>query len=107
MYNIEQITNYDIENLQNFVYNIKVPYKKGKEILFKTIPYNYKEITNKKYIKIGYCCEPKGIDYPIFINNKEFKIGKTCMLEIETDIPITSIKLPSNIKFTFEAVTAT
>ena len=89
-----------------------------------TIEYNYYDFelpTNT--FKIGYCCEPKGISYPIFITTttsaeQKFEIGKTGMFEVQpedwkninvdqeeeetAEVYVTKVSFPSNIKFVFD-----
>lgn len=75
-------------------------------------------------IKLGYVCEPKGIDYPIYLMSqgtvKEFYLGKTGMFEIQpetfkdindeeaqelTHTPqITAIHVPRDIVFKLDYV---
>ena len=76
-------------------------------------------------VKLGYICEPKGKDYPIYLvsngEEKEFYLGKTGMFEIQpetflningdedeeiiTVIPkITAIHVPTDIQFKLDFV---
>lgn len=76
-------------------------------------------------VKLGYVCEPKGKDYPIYLisngDEKEFYLGKTGMFEIQpetfldingdedeeiiTVIPkITAIQVPVDIQFKLDFV---
>lgn len=124
MYNIKQITDLDVSLIDSEEKIIPDPLDSSRSIT-KT----YKVINDKnllqesnKVVKFGYCCEVKGINYPIFltINNveKEFKIGKTGMFEFqpedwknindpeeeEAEIKIYTniIKVPSDIKFVLD-----
>lgn len=59
-------------------------------------------------IKFGYTCEEKGIIYPIYLKMNgiytKFKVGKTGIFEISTDVGIEGIKVPEGIKFTVDYV---
>ena len=120
MNNIKQLTNFDI---QNATIKEKEIYKGGD--LGEEISYPYLTITQAMLgapiFKMGYCCEVKGINYPIFltVNNieHEFQIGKTGMFEFqpetwkdinvseeeyETNITVTQILVPKDIKFVLD-----
>lgn len=116
--NIKQITNYDISSLPTTQKQITI----GGIIQ----NYDYKVITLIGSItKLGYCCEPKGIGYPIFLTfnthpdqEKEIEIGKTGMYEyqeeewmdlndeeteVQTAIVYTiKVLVPVGIKFTLD-----
>ena len=122
MSDIKQITNFSLTDIP-----IPTPIHKKGESTTTTYPYHTITLPNGVF-KIGYCCEPKGIGYPIFIKDNisshdqfEFQIGKTGMLEIQpetwrdinneedqeyktTDIFISKIKVPSEIKFVLDYV---
>ena len=81
-------------------------------------------IPEHSFTKMGYCCEPKGIGYPIYLefsNNssqgKRFYVGKTGMFEFQDEVwkdineseeeytaSVTcyAVWVPKNIKFTLE-----
>lgn len=86
MYNIKQKTNFDIKNLESHIKTVTIAGVE-KQISYKTIIFSNAE----KVIKIGYCCEPRGIGVPIFlkINNNSTNfpiyIGKTGMFETQPD----------------------
>lgn len=69
---------------------------------------NYIELDLGHVVKFGYICETKGLHFPIYlkIDNDyvEFKIGKTGMFEINTDVDITGIKVPNGISFTIDYI---
>ena len=110
-YNIEQITNFDIQNLPSIE-------KNGVE---------YVKYTFQKNIeKLGYCCEPKGIGSWIYLylaENAEtaipIQIGKSGMYEVQAEtfsklndkgiteqinmkLKIIAVELPKNLKFTLD-----
>jgi len=116
MNNLKQITNFDVLDAPSIVEEIII----GGE----TINYNYKQITLIGNItKLGYCCEVKGIGYPIFLtfNNtskKKFEIGKTGMFEFQEEqwknindieseeqtaiVYCIEVEVPEGIKFTLD-----
>ena len=122
MYNIKQITNYNFTSspITSFYTITDIPHNitiEGKLIN----NYPYKRITfNKNIPKFGYCCEPKALLYPIYLDNKEFQIGKTGMFEIqpeiwydmnddesyeqEMEVTITSIDIPCELKFKLDFI---
>lgn len=69
---------------------------------------NYIELDLGNVVKFGYICETKGLQFPIYLkidgDYVEFKMGKTGMFEINTDIDITGIKVPSGISFTIDYI---
>ena len=95
---------------------------------YKEVPYYVLSLTAltgsnlTPIFKLGYCCEPKGIGYPIFLNIndrlKQFEIGKTGMFEFQKDewrnvnndpdtvyiseILTTEVQVPKNIAFTLD-----
>ena len=87
MYNIKQITNFEAQSLPSGTKTVKAGGDQG----------HYKEVTYKIITfprgtdKFGYCCEPKAIQYPIWIrtsvddNIKEYQIGKTGMFEVQPE----------------------
>ena len=129
-YNVRHITNYDLLEepvIEN--YEILVPERDSQpphEIHFitETVPYKI-AVTGKDIVKLGYCCSPNGIIYPIIltINGDENQIfvGKECMFEFQpeqwedinaeveeektSDVIVTEVKVPADIKFTLEYVT--
>ena len=70
---------------------------------------NYIELDLGHVVKFGYICETKGLQFPIYLkidgDYVEFKMGKTGMFEINTDIDITGIKVPHGISFTIDYIT--
>ena len=120
MKNFAQLTNFDLNTASI----------KQKEIHYggkgETIIYDYKIISQNllKYpvIKLGYCTETKGKNYPIFLTingrEKEFQIGKTGMYEYQPEeyvninkpkeeektaiVEVTEIAVPANIVFTLD-----
>ena len=132
-YNIRQITNYDLENAPTTIYTISVPERASEHdehwrypISFVDEEVEYKTaIENAEILKLGYCCSQDGIIYPIFLemNGKyyEFHMNKECMYEFQpenwkntnledpkektSDVVVTGIRVPANIKFTLEYVT--
>lgn len=110
LYNIKQITNFDIEN------NPDEPDNSFAHFGF-----------DKSVSKLGYCCEPKGIGekYPIklYLSTKEdpilIEIGKTGMFEVQPEdfikvgeddkavsvemaVEIVGIDLPKGIRFVLD-----
>ena len=85
-YNIKQITNFDILDKQ-----VVGEYKVANVPDSKKEEYVHIEFeAGKKVMKLGYCCEPKAIGYPIILyfnstNGKIFEVGKTGMFEIQVD----------------------
>ena len=124
MNNIKQLTNFDIQNATEVRKRILKGGDLGEEIPYPP-GYPYLTITQAMLgapiFKMGYCCEVKGINYPIFltVNNieHEFQIGKTGMFEFqpetwkdinvseeeyETNIKVTQILVPKDIKFVLD-----
>ena len=118
-YNIKQITNYDISGYPTVNYSITFP---NGDV--KTVPY-ITALDGSQIVKLGYCCEPKGIDYPIYLTIKgqgtlPFKVGRDGMYEMQsedwknvniqdsmnkiTDIIITGVQVPEGIEFTLDYV---
>jgi hypothetical protein len=119
--NIAQITNYDLAGSTSIQKTIEI--YRGEEEGWVSESYTYK-IYNFSHdiFKLGYCCEVKGISYPIFltINGKEtkFEIGKTGMFEFQpeewydinaeepeertAEVFATSIKVPDEIEFVLD-----
>ncbi len=84
-------------------------------------------LRDKKIIKLGYCCEPKGHIYPIFLKmngtySTPFYIGRDGMYEMQrenfqdinsededdestSNVLITEVMVPADIDFTLEYVT--
>ena len=112
-YNVEQITNFDIQNEDAPTFEIN-----GVEYVQYTFP--------KPICKLGYCCEPKGIGQTIYlyseddeVKGKPFIIGKTGMFEVQPEliskmgednimeqveikVNMKKIDLPKHIKFTLD-----
>lgn len=92
MYNIKQITNFDINNLPSISKIITVdedpnPATKIRTVIYKVITNEY---VSQKIEKLGYCCEPKAFAYPIFLTlegygEKKIEIGKTGMFEVQPE----------------------
>ena len=82
-----QITNFDLDSASTIQ---KTIHKKdtGEEV---QIDYKVISLALLKYpiFKMGYCCEMKGTNYPIFLttngNEREFTIGRTGMYEFQPD----------------------
>lgn len=84
--NIKQYTNFDVANFNTATKTVRVGGDLGedREVQYKIITFS------PGIIKFGYCCEPKALQYPIFIQTtdqslKEFQIGKTGMFEIQPE----------------------
>ena len=95
MYNIKQYTNFSPE-IRNAPEVPEVVHTGGdvgqsKEVTYKLID---QTLLKNDIQKFGYCCEPKALQYPIFLTiigqdgpyKEEFQIGKTGMLEIQPEI---------------------
>lgn len=121
--NISQITNFDLADRQpDTTKSITFP---GDEE-----PTTVGYITwnpRATIIKLGYVCEPKGINYPISLkvngDFKNFNLGKTGMFEIQPEIfkdindtseeaeeenivvEVTEVQFPVGIIFKFDYVT--
>lgn len=124
MLNIKQITNYDVASTCPLV-------TRDVEKAGQIVTWRYYDITpnilgTNKILKFGYCVEPKGIAYPIFLeieglqttdpsNCKDFQIGKTGMFEFQEEewrdvngddtertatVYCSRIQVPVGIKFT-------
>ena len=117
MSNIKQITNYDLSDAPVVTKAIS---KAGD---LTTYPYKVIDISRLKgtVIKLGYCCEVKGIAYPIFLTfpegEEEIQIGKTGMYEFQPEewldvngdntertatVNCTQVAVPADIKFTLD-----
>ena len=114
MYNIKQYTNFsnEIKNAEEVIQEVvaggdigideaKKKYAEGdthytangeKKVTYKKIT---SSILKNNISKFGYCCEPKAIQYPIFLTvvssknpnqSKEFQIGKTGMFELQPEV---------------------
>lgn len=120
-YNIKQVTNYDVSSYPATNHNIKLSNGEKQDI-----PY-VEALADVKIIKMGYCCEPKGTELPIYIKTndgkgyREIQIGETGMYEVqpekwldcnnpemkeeeETTVVITGIMVPRDIIFTLDYV---
>lgn len=118
MKNIKQITNFDLRGTP-----VRMTITKAN--VYTTHPYytiSSTQLQSEDISKLGYCCEPKGIGYPIFLtlNGKEtaFEIGKTGMFEfqeedwkdVNTDpdkirtaiVSLSEIKVPAGIRFVLD-----
>ena len=120
MKNFAQLTNFDLNTAS--IEQKEIHYGGKGE----TIIYDYKIISQNllKYpvIKLGYCTETKGKNYPIFLTingiEKEFQIGKTGMYEYQPEeymninkskeeektaiVKVTEIAVPADIIFTLD-----
>lgn len=132
-YNIKQVTNYDIsKDSPTIVHTIDIPKRSSIKDASGHYPIsmvrtnvNYKiAIDNVQILKLGYCCENKGIVYPIYLNvngsYKQIQVGKNGMYEMQpetwkdindtsaeektSNIIITGVQVPENINFTLEYV---
>ena len=133
-YNIKQVTNYDIQGNGTVDYNIAVPRRNSTpnengeyDIInsSETVPYKT-ALSNIQILKLGYCCEPKGALYPIFLeingSYKEIKIGRDGIYEMQpetwtnindsnaeektSNVIITGVRVPAEINFTLDYVVA-
>ena len=86
MYNVKQITNFDLKNAVSVNKNVIIGGETYRNVQYKVISQTYLKNNINKF---GYCCEPKAIPYPIFLTingtEKEFQIGKTGMFELQPD----------------------
>ena len=86
MYNVKQITNFDLKNAVSVNKNVIIGGETYRNVQYKIISQTYLKNNINKF---GYCCEPKAIPYPIFLTingiEKEFQIGKTGMFELQPD----------------------
>lgn len=91
-----------------------------------TIPQYISAVSGKDIIKLGYCCEPKGHIYPIFLKvqgiYRMISINKNGIYEMQpeswtdsemadaeaqqTNTIVTEILVPDGIDFTLEYVTS-
>ena len=89
--------------------NIKQYTNFSDEVKNGTVTDDYVELKLGNVVKFGYTCEEKGTIYPIYLKMngvyEKFKIGKTCIFEIASDVGITHVKVPSGIKFTIDYIT--
>ena len=134
-YNIRQVTNYDLDDAPTTIYTISVPERATEPdaegnypISFVDEEIEYKTaLSNVEILKLGYCCSQNGIIYPIFLEMDgeyiQINMGKDCMYEFQpeqwknvndeepktktTDIIVTGVRVPADIKFTLEYVTET
>lgn len=67
----------------------------------------YRTIEINNIIKLGYMCEEKAQDLPIYLKingtYEKFYIGKTRIFEV-SNVNISGIKLPDNIYFTLDYI---
>lgn len=129
-YNIKQVTNYDVQDNATIQRQITMPNrvpdgKGGYKIVDEVVTVDYKlALDGVNILKLGYCCEPKGVDYPIYLqmngSYQEFKVGKNGMYEMQpeewknvniqdpvektTDVLITGVRVPAGIEFTLDYV---
>lgn len=134
MKNIKQLTNFDMAGApttQTFIRKYYVSDDPAERE--KIVQYPYYTITptkfggnvNTRISKLGYCCSPRGIGYPIFIkldtesDFREIEIGKTGMFEFqeeewkninqdnnvrEAKVLVSEIKVPVDISFVLDYV---
>lgn len=130
--NLKQITNWDIVSRETETLQISLPNRiKNEDGTYKIVntPFSVQyqiALEDVEIVKMGYCCEPLGIDYPIFLqingkDYKEFYVGKDGMFEMqpetwkslnsddstepkETNVTITGVKVPYGISFVLEYV---
>ncbi len=131
-YNIRQVTDSDVKDYPEVYYTISIPKRSnikdenGRYPIIRThenIPYAT-AIDGVNILKFGYCCEEKGILYPIYLNFgggfEPFQIGKEGMYEMQpetwkdinnseseedtSNVIITGIRVPKNIDFTLDYV---
>lgn len=122
-YDIKQVTNYDTTGKETTDIEIDIPILDG--VKKRTVTY-VKILKDIEIFKFGYCCETKGLTYPIFlqINHsdkwKKFYAGKESMYEMqpedwidlndeepekrETNVLITGVMVPKDIDFTFDYI---
>ena len=119
--NIQQVTPYDLEGMATENHNLTFPDGHIENITYISL---FSE--TKKIVKFGYCCEPKGIVYPIRLNinntgYKFFQVGRDGIYEMQPEqwtnvndenaeektskVILTGIYVPQGINFTFEYVT--
>ena len=91
MYNIKQITNFDIDSYPTEEIDVTVAgMSTPRTVIYKIIDNGY---ISQGIEKFGYCCEPKAISYPIWLvlregnnlNTKSFEVGKTGMFEVQPE----------------------
>ena len=92
MNNIRQITNFSDEISQGARSYVSILIGNQRRItaLYRTLTADILTGSpNTPINKIGYICEPRGIDYPIMIETggqfRTFQIGKTGMFEVTTE----------------------
>lgn len=89
MNNIQQITNFSDVMSQGASEYITIPLDNGEKaitVLYRSIPASLLTgSANTPINKLGYVCEPRGIDYPIILTtgqtSRTIHIGKTGMFE--------------------------
>ena len=88
--------------------NIKQFTNSSKEVQEAPVNNGYIELELGDVIKFGYICEERGIYSPIYLKMNgaytSFKIGKTGMFEISSDVGISGIKVPEGINFTIDCI---
>lgn len=122
-YNIKQVTNHDLRNTPTVTHLVKVA-RRENDGTIKIVPINKKyktAVTGVSIAKLGYCCEQRGIDFPIFlqINGswEEIQIGKEGMYEMQPEtyldensddgyktstVRVTAVQVPDDIRFTLD-----
>lgn len=92
MNNICQITNFsnEVSRGDSFYTTILIGNQRYITVLYKTLTIDILTGSpNTPINKLGYICEPRGIDYPIMIETggqfRTFQIGKTGMFEVTTE----------------------
>jgi hypothetical protein len=111
--NVQQLTNLDVPSYDLEPKNITITEKDGSS---KIVNKNYATVLDGyNIVKLGYCCEPKGFVFPIFLSingndYKQFYIGSNGMFECqrendEDDFLITGVKVPVDISFKLDFAT--
>lgn len=126
-YSIQQVTNFSniMQTATSAYHQVLIGNTKYENKEYKILTATNLIGNSIPIVKLGYVCEPKGKDYPIYLvsngDEKEFYLGKTGMFEIQpetfldingdedeeiiTVIPkITAIHVPVDIQFKLDFV---
>lgn len=126
-YGIQQVTNFNniMQTATSTTHQVLIGNTKYENKEYKILTVTNLIGNSIPIVKLGYVCEPKGKDYPIYLvsngEEKEFYLGKTGMFEIQpetfldingdedeeeiTAIPkITAIHVPVDIQFKLDFV---
>ena len=117
MVNIRQLTNYDLKNAST----VTKYFPKAGQTASRSYYVITQSMLGAPVSKMGYCCETKGIAYPVYLTingiETEFQIGKTGMFEFQeetwrningdniertAEVFCTEVKVPVDIKFTLD-----